>query len=218
MNAFAALTAVMALIFLSSLGVEYYCTKILLRLFKNREVAGRLFAVIFLPGTIVHEFAHIAMAQLLGVRSTGMDLMPRVESHKLIMGEVGIEHTDAFRRTLIGAAPFLFGFPLVTLILYAAVATGINWWQGLVVGYVVFQVVNGAFSSSKDMEGAGIVIGLFVFLGIVIEAVGVPIIATLKELSTSFVNTQRVWQLVGYLSVPLGINIGVILLGKLVTN
>jgi hypothetical protein len=218
MSMFLALLGILFLIFLSSLGVEYYCTKLLMRIFRNNELAARVYAVIFLPGTIVHEFAHIIMAQVLGVRASGMELMPRIEGNKLIMGEVGIEHTDIFRRTMIGAAPFLLGFPFVVLIIYTALMTGVNWWQGLIVGYFVFQIANSSFSSGKDMEGTVIVLVSLVSVGVFLQLMGVPIWENVVSLVENTNNQQRIMELASFLGIALGINVFVLVFGKLVTD
>lgn len=125
-------------------------------IFKSRKVAAFLMAAIFLPGTIIHEFSHALMAQLLFVHVGKMELMPRIEGESLKLGSVEVGKTDVFRNFFIGIAPFLVGTGLLLGIVYAAIENdifGFNIWS-IGILYTLFVIANTMYSSRKDMEGA----------------------------------------------------------------
>ena len=113
-------------------------------------------AIIFLPGTIIHEFAHAIMAKLLFVYVGRMELMPQLHDESLKLGSVEVGRTDIIRNFLIGIAPFIVGTSLLLLILYSAFANkifGFNLLSFLVLCFT-FVISNTMYSSKKDMEGA----------------------------------------------------------------
>lgn len=132
-------------------------------------------AFLFMPGTVVHEFAHAAVASGLGVYVGEIDLMPKVEGKHVKLGTVQIAETDPFRRFFIGIAPILFGLTVIFLVLalFQKFETNFTWWGVLLVYYCIFEIGNGMFSSRRDMEGAiellvalALVFGLLYFFGI----------------------------------------------------
>lgn len=137
------------------------------KLTRNATATIYLLAILFLPGTFVHELAHYFMAVVLFVHAEGLELIPKLHEHGVKLGSVQIAHTDPFRRLFIGMAPFLFGTVIIFGLLYAAVSQQMlsHVWFIILLGYVVFEIGNTMFSSRKDMEGAlELLIGVFIVL------------------------------------------------------
>ena len=83
----------------------------------NSQVAVWLFWVLFLPGTILHEFSHWLTAKLLGVKTGKFSVWPKKKrGGDLQMGSLQVEVVDPFRYSLIGLAPLIFGSIAVLLI------------------------------------------------------------------------------------------------------
>ena len=83
---------------------------VLLIITRNPQWAIILFSVLFLPGVFVHEMSHFLMAKLLRVRTRKFSLIPTtLSTGRLQMGYVETERTDAFRDSLVGAAPLIAG-------------------------------------------------------------------------------------------------------------
>ena len=77
---------------------------------RRLNLALSLFAILFLPGVLLHESSHFVVARLLGVRTRRFSLIPQVTvDGRLRLGYVETAQADVFRDTLIGAAPLLFG-------------------------------------------------------------------------------------------------------------
>ncbi len=83
----------------------------------NPDAALVLYALILLPGVLLHELSHAVMAFILRVRTSGLTVWPRRDQHgHIALGSVMVEKVDVARASLIGLAPLLFGCGAVLLI------------------------------------------------------------------------------------------------------
>ncbi len=148
---------------------------LLLRIVRVRSIAISILTIIYLPGTIIHELAHLMIAEILRVPTGEISFIPLVESadkntQEVKMGSLKIGNTDQIRRFLVGIAPFLVGLIMTISLLYV--------WQTfisqttiliqragltLLIGYFLFAISNSMFSSKKDLEGS---LGIFLILAI----------------------------------------------------
>lgn len=137
-------------------------TSLLVQIFyyftRSHRVSIWLLSIIVLPGTFVHEMAHLLTAGGLLVRVGEISLFPEIKEHGVKLGHVEIEKTDFIRRALIGFAPVFFGMG----ILVGGVSLANNFyfqqgqypvWLVLVLFYLVVVIGNTMFSSRKDLEG-----------------------------------------------------------------
>lgn len=84
---------------------------------KRLDVTIILFALLFLPGVVLHEVSHWLMAGILRVKTGKMSLIPHKTAHgKLELGYVETERTDWLRDALIGAAPLFSGMAIIVYI------------------------------------------------------------------------------------------------------
>jgi hypothetical protein len=137
------------------------------RITHSKKITVHLLALLFLPGTIIHELSHYCMARILFVHAGNIRLFPELEGDEVKLGTVQISKTDPIRRFLIGAAPFFFGTLIIIATIYSSLQNHVmeNTILFIAVLYCVFEVGNSMFSSKKDMEGA---LELFVLLSILI--------------------------------------------------
>jgi hypothetical protein len=143
----------------------------LYRLFKNQKVVIHVLAFLFLPGVVVHELAHLLIANMLLVPTGEVEFFPEIQGDNVKMGSVEIASTDPLRRFVIGAAPLFVGLAVLS-VLFWYFGFSFSWsWQTALLFYAVFQISNTMFSSKKDMEGAVglmtvvLLLGLLGFLG-----------------------------------------------------
>lgn len=200
-------------LFLLSRQLQKKLSQFLFSITHSMKWTVSLLAFIFLPGTIIHETAHYLMAHLLFVPVGKMELLPKLEGTSLKLGSVAIAKTDPFRRLLIGVAPFLVGTSIIIFTLFTA--EQLNWWKMTVavigIFYVLFEIGNSMFSSNKDLEGA-IVVVLFVLLVVILGYVlGVRISLGDIERVLSDQTIHVFYQGVMYLLLPLGLDIGLII-------
>lgn len=83
----------------------------------HSDMALVLYALILLPGVLLHELSHAVMAFILRVRTSGLTIWPRRDQNgHIALGSLMVEKVDVVRASLIGLAPLLFGCGAVLLI------------------------------------------------------------------------------------------------------
>lgn len=158
------------LIFLLSRTLTQLLSLFFFRFTKSKKATIYLLALLFFPGTFIHEIAHYFMARILFIRAYSIEFFPKLDHHTVKLGSVIMEKPDFFRGFFIGIAPFLIGVTAILSILFLIVNG--NYWQNYLLlffaGYAVFEISNTMFSSKKDMEGAIEFIFLLLFLSLII--------------------------------------------------
>lgn len=165
-----------------------------------------LLAILFLPGTYIHELSHYVVAKILFVPTFGITLRPKIERNSIKMGSVEIAQTDFIRRFLIGSAPFTVGIILLVGSMYALVLN--NWHMHPVFAALemlfVFQVGNTMFMSKKDWEGTWKIIMLLCVVGVIMYIIKFPVSWGFDVIESQ----QELFKTISfYLAVPLGIDI-----------
>lgn len=188
-----------------------------MKLARNESLAIRLFHLFLLPGVVIHELAHLLVAEAMLVRTGGLSFSPEPSEDKIVMGSVGIEETDPFRRAIIGFAPVLVGILLISFFVFYFLSEKSPLsipWNYLLVFFMVFQIGNTMFSSKKDLEGSLFLFIVIVFVIIVAYFLGIRPPEVLIEYfnSESFIEIMKkgIWVLL----FPIGIDLGIILLAK----
>jgi hypothetical protein len=74
------------------------------------DLALAIFAILFLPGVLLHELSHYLTARALGVPVGRLSIIPQsLPDGRLRLGYVETGQTDFLRDALIGAAPLVAG-------------------------------------------------------------------------------------------------------------
>jgi hypothetical protein len=161
------LLAQLGVLFLLSRSLQGQLSGLLLSITRSQRASVWLMALLFLPGTFIHELSHLVMARLLFVRAGHLTIIPRVDGDRVVMGSVLIVPTDRIRRLIIGIAPGIVGISIIVGALWFVSTHGLwgslPWILGL--GYLIFQVGNTLFSSRADLEGS---FGLVLILGLLV--------------------------------------------------
>lgn len=77
---------------------------------RNPGITMGAFSLIFFPGVFLHEFSHLIVAKLLGVRTGRFSLIPEpLPDGRLQLGYVEAAQSDILRDSLVGAAPLIVG-------------------------------------------------------------------------------------------------------------
>lgn len=86
---------------------------------RRRKTALILYAVLFLPGVLIHEGSHWLAAKLLRVPTRGFSLIPSKSREGMIrFGYVETAVSDPVRASLIGVAPLLAGTAVLIIITF----------------------------------------------------------------------------------------------------
>ena len=150
---------------------------LIFRLTKKHKLTTCLFALLFLPGTFVHEMSHFLFALFLLVPVGQIELMPEFQENGIKMGSVPIGKTDLVRRSLIGVAPIILGLAIILgSIFFIYQHLMLNSILALVIiGYLSFEVGNTMFSSKKDLEGIIPFLVILALFTVVLYLLGVRI-------------------------------------------
>lgn len=167
--------AELILLFLLSRTITRSLSLFFYQISKSKKFTITAIALLFFPGTLLHELAHALIAGILGVHVGTMEFVPKLEGEKVKLGSVQIAHTDPIRHFLIGAAPFFLGTALLLGILFFAGQNHLfdNYIFIIIIGYLVFEIGNTMFSSRKDMEGALELFATLIALIIIFYLIGI---------------------------------------------
>lgn len=197
--------ALLAFLFFLSTLLSKWLGILIYRLTSDRDLTSVILAVIFLPGTVVHEFAHAAVAHGFGLYVGEIRLLPEISENRVKLGSVQVQESDPFRRFFVGVAPIIVGLLLIliTLRLYEFFAGDASWFFSAIVYYILFQIGNGMFSSRRDMEGAIelgaallLVFGVLYFLGVRFSASGVLTFLNSQFAGVFEVGTRAISQII----------------------
>jgi hypothetical protein len=196
-------------LYLLSAGLTQAFYDVCLLLTRSRSIAVTLITLFTFPGTVTHELAHLFTAEVLGVHTGKLTLVPEgLETGEIKAGSVMISQTDPLRRYIIGLAPIFTGLFVLTAIAYFL--SQVSGWGLLGLGYLLLAVSNSMFSSKEDLKGF---IPFTVTLGLMMAAayiagLRIGLTGTLLEIVTGTLDT-----LTKSLGIVLAINsIGLILL------
>jgi hypothetical protein len=78
-------------------------------LFNSRDAGMAVLWFVLLPGIILHELSHWAMAKLLGLKTGKLRMWPELKGDEIILGSVEVQKANPFKDSLVGLAPFLGG-------------------------------------------------------------------------------------------------------------
>ena len=160
----------------------------------DEELALWLYAIVLLPGVVLHEMSHALTAKLLGVKIGRMRLLPSRADRRIQLGFVAVQDTDILRASLIGAAPLIMGSIVVIAIghfvfgtpeIIGALSAG-DWLLGLeefagllrapdvwLWVYLVFTIANTMLPSRSDVHAwpalavvGSIIAGLLIYAGL----------------------------------------------------
>lgn len=163
-------------LFLIELGLLFFSSRKMIQLLslvffhttKSEKWSIMFLALLFLPGVVIHEFAHYLMAKLLVVPVGQMEFMPHIHDNRLKLGSVSIAQTDPLRRFLIGVAPVLGGVGIlygISLLSFSPMLAKFFLLKKVLLVFVIFEVGNTMFSSRRDIEGSiffiVIILGIF---------------------------------------------------------
>lgn len=204
------------LLFFLSRELTKSLSTILFKFINNRTFTIYILAIFFFPGVVVHELAHLIVANILFVKTGEVEFFPSLKGSEVKLGSVAVAKTDPIRRFLIGAAPILAGLLMITGSFIFLEFQPLNTlWKQLLFGYILFVIGNTMYSSRKDMEGA---IELFITLAViffVVYAFGIRI--PLPTLSIN--NFPYIFDLLKklniFLLIPIGIDMVFIIGAKL---
>ncbi len=137
-------------------------------IFKNNTAVIFFVALIYFPGTVIHEISHYLVALLLGMHPSEIRLFPHIEGKNIKLGHVLYEkgRNDYIRSVLVGIAPFFGGLFSLWLIVQTHLFPSTLLWQTILFGYMILTISANMFSSKQDLIDVGYLIPLSLFIGL----------------------------------------------------
>lgn len=212
------------ILFALSRSLTVSLSKLIYRVSKSQRFTVGVLAVLFLPGTIIHEISHFIAAGLLFVPTGNIEIFPEVDGDHVRLGSAEIGQTDMLRRIIIGMAPLFIGLSIIFSVLWIVQGGLLGTaaiWEKVLALYVIFEVGNSMFSSKKDLEGAYAFFGAIIFVVILIFGIlyltnNIPSFGWLNRFNffgiVEFIKKASI-----FLLVPLIINSGLLIIIKLLS-
>jgi hypothetical protein len=108
--------------------LHFETQSLFLQITHRKEIALIFYSLLLLPGVFMHEFSHLLMARILGVKTGRFSLIPRpMPDGRLRLGFVETASTDFIRDGLIGIAPFLAGGVFVVYVVLSHLGLPAVW-------------------------------------------------------------------------------------------
>lgn len=185
---------------------------------KNKYVATSCITLILFPGTVIHELSHLFVAEILGVRTGALSLVPEIADNDegIRSGSVMISQTDPFRRAIIGLAPLFTGLLALWAMSFFTAGQWEGWVQAvssgrytillvpLLILYGMFAVSNTMFSSPQDLKG---LVPLLLVLGLLMGGVYVAGFRIVFPQGVSDALFSTMMTMSRYLGITIGINL-----------
>lgn len=178
---------------------------------KSRPAAVGFLSLLFFPGTVIHELAHLFTAEILGVRTSGLTLVPEgIEQKEVRTGSVSIAQSDPIRRAVIGIAPVFVGLSTLGILSYflpgvweqvlldiqnGILLTSYSLYIFALMVYAFFAVSNTMFSSPEDLEGFWPVVGIITLLSAALYIAGIRINLT----DTTLMGVNQFFRSMGFI-------------------
>lgn len=125
-----------------------------LLIFGTKKVGLWFYSLIFLPGTILHELSHWIVAELLGVRTGEITILPTFDDatsgSRERLGSVQTASTGPLRSFIIGAAPFFTGLTTLYLLGYFLMQGTAYPWQSFLLIYGIIVTGSSMLLSKED--------------------------------------------------------------------
>lgn len=154
-------------LFLLSRELSKLMSGVMYLLTRHESFAIFFLSFLFLPGVVVHELAHLLVANVLLVPTGEVEFLPQVHGHEVKLGSVAIAKTDIVRRFIIGIAPLIIGLSVLVILFLFLYPFMLLSWKSALMLYAIFEIGNTMFSSRKDMEGT---VGFLVLVSLVVVA------------------------------------------------
>lgn len=186
-----------------------------LRLTRSQNTTIQLLSLLFLPGVIIHELAHLLVAGLLFVPVGEIEFFPQIKDPPagggVKLGSVAIGKTDPLRRAIIGVAPVFAGLAIMLGSLFYLSSAQFAFipfpWNIIFLVYVLFTIGNTMFSSRKDVEGLleALIVGAIILFGLYFIGFSLPQGFVNYFSSKEFIELIKTADL--FMLAPLGIDI-----------
>lgn len=182
---------------------------IMYQTFRSKRAAFSMIAVIFFPGTVLHELAHFFMATILMLRVKEISVLPELYEAHIKLGKVIYEKRDVVSSVIVGVAPLILGTFLLSLFAYVDIVSHKSLITTLLIFYAIFVITATMFSSKQDLVDLLYMVPVIIIVGGVVYVFAIPVDAMLYSFFQKVEGTVRVVN--KYLLYSLVLHVGLLL-------
>jgi hypothetical protein len=186
------------------------------RRFFDDSVVFVIITIIFLPGTIIHEFAHYFMAIALMLHVREISILPVFEKNYIKLGKVVYEKKDFVRGILVGIAPIFAGLFFFWFLSFLHIFPNENIFLTILFGYLIFISSTTMFSSKQDLVDLIYIVPLFLVAGGILFILNINVMNYIEKAPWLEQLVAFLKQLNFYFIVSFVIHITVIIVLKLI--
>lgn len=158
-------------LYLISRAVIQSLYRLIVSLFRNKSIAISLVTALLFPGTVIHELSHLFTAEVVGVKTGTLTLVPEsIEGQEVTTGSITIAKTNPFKRYLIGIAPLVTGLTALC---------ALSWWMQDLFPKISQTVSQDGFAIQKHLL-------LFIFASYLTFAISNTMFASRQDLKDFF--------------------------------
>ncbi len=177
------------------------------RLFRSDFIASGLIAIIFFPGTVIHELSHFLMAVFLFLPVHKLSLFPQRQGSSLRLGYVLYEKKDVIRGIVVGIAPVIVGIAILWWFYQIDFFAPGTWSITLLKMYVMFVLTSTMFSSKQDMIDIGYLVPVILLAGLCVYLFDINVLNILSNKSFVEALSNFMYPVTIYSSISLGIHV-----------
>lgn len=181
------LGGVLALLWLLGVLLSRHIQGLVMLVSGSPRIATAVYDVLVLPGVVLHELSHVAVALLLGIRVVSINLFQFRRHNDPRQGEVVVAKADPLRMSLVGAAPLFGGLGALLLLVgwldpptigldltvLGQLRSLLNDWRSASGLYLLVAIANTMFPSEADRQAWWVVGSVIVVGGLVLWLAGV---------------------------------------------
>jgi len=147
------------------------------RFIKTDSIIIWITALLYLPGTILHEISHYFFALLLAMNPEEVSILPHIEKDHIRLGHVLYRRhiSDVVRPIIVGIAPFFGAIGILWVIQSFHLFPSQLWWQTCLFGYLILAITANMFSSKQDLVDLVYIIPIFLIGGAIVYIFGIQI-------------------------------------------
>ncbi len=164
-----------ALLYIVSTLIHANLARLFSRAFSTGKFVVYLLWLLYLPGIVLHELAHLLLAFALLLQVRSINLLPTIMEDEegkqsVKLGSVTYYKADPIRGLLVGIAPFFLGTFALLLLFHFIKFPNTYFKYNIFFAYVSFIISSTMFSSKKDLHDLLYVVPSIALLAIIFFA------------------------------------------------
>lgn len=198
------------LYFISRLSIKelFYILRIF---FRSDKIVFIFIALIFFPGTVIHELSHFLVAIVLLLKVREIHIFPEFEKNYIKLGRVIYEKKDVLRGIIVGVAPIAIGLIIFFWISTLQIFFIENLWLKFIMFYLIFVISTTMFSSRQDLIDLVYLLPIAMISTILLYLFQIDLMGFLSKPQLIAVTADFVYDVNVYLGISIVVHTGLLI-------